>query len=62
LDWPIGNVDTSVTTTNDASTYPEGCYSFIGGQLWLATHPSNVGNGVVGTRFPICRRGTLFLL
>jgi hypothetical protein len=55
----IGNADTSAVTTNSDESRPEGCYD--NGNLWLATHASNIGNGVDGLRLPICRAGTLFL-
>ena len=55
----IGNADTSADTTNSDESRPEGCYD--NGNLWLATHASNIGNGVDGLRLPICRAGTLFL-
>ena len=32
---------------------PEGCYD--NGHLWLATNPSNKGNGADSSRQPICK-------
>jgi hypothetical protein len=53
----IGNADTNATTTSD-NPRPEGCYD--DGNLWLATHTRNIGTGVDGSRFPICRAAGCF--
>jgi len=51
--FALGYFDTSVGIYNGELERPEGCYEYQG-QLWLATNPTHIGNGVVGNRKPIC--------
>jgi hypothetical protein len=48
----IGISNMSAATTTERLK-PEGCHD--NGNLWLATHASNIGNGANGSHFPICR-------
>ena len=53
----IGNPKVSATTTDDTPT-PEGCYA--NANLWVATNPSNKGNGEMEEgQHPICKIGLL---
>lgn len=49
-----------ISEAPDAIGVPEGCYlkpgNLPGHRLWLATHPSNAGQGAVHGRYPVCAR------
>ena len=55
----IGNADTSAALIL-STAMPEGCYVY--GDLYLAVHASNIGNGADGFHHPICRGGAHFPL
>lgn len=55
--FALGYFDTIVTVYHGDMKRPEGCY-ILNGQVFLATHPSNVGNGAAEGRFPICASRT----
>jgi len=51
--FALGYFDTTVQAFKGNAKRPEGCY-MKHGELWLATHKANVGNGVGGGGVPIC--------